>query len=53
MTSAMPVPIDVKLMNVAASALFTVTIPGKVFFLPNEAPRPIADVIARALAKVS
>jgi pimeloyl-ACP methyl ester carboxylesterase len=30
-----------------------VTLPGKVFFLPNEVPGPIAEVIGQALARVS
>ena len=28
-----------------------VTVPGKVFFLPNEVPERIADVIAQALVE--
>ncbi len=36
----------------ACPTVRVVTIPGHVFFLPNEAPRPIADVIVEAVTQV-
>ena len=35
----------------ACPGVRVVTIPGKVFFLPNEVPERIADVIVQALAE--
>jgi pimeloyl-ACP methyl ester carboxylesterase len=36
----------------ACPAVRVVTVPGKVFFLPNEVPQRMADVVVEALAKV-
>ena len=35
----------------AGARVRVVTVPGKVFFLPNEVPARIADVIVQALAE--